>query len=99
VRREDHLAFPLLRKNYDELRQLTLIPRLLVVLLLPEKLEHWLEQSEEQLVSRHCAYWTSLLESPQRDTRSITVKLPRPQLFSAENLTNLMERTFRKERL
>src|SRR5438552_8976744 len=50
VLKADHVAFPLSRKNYDELRVATMCPRLLVVLLLPANPEEWLEQTEERMI-------------------------------------------------
>ncbi len=40
------MSFPLGLKNYHELRATTLIPRLLVVLVLPKNPAEWLETSE-----------------------------------------------------
>lgn len=69
-----HLAFPLPIKNYDDLRGDTLVPRLLVVLQLPEDSNRWLEQTEEQMISRRCAFWLSLrgnsLNDQQEDRNS-----------------------------
>ena len=56
-----HLVFPLKLKNYEDLRVTSLIPRLLLVLLLPENPAEWIEMSEECMISRRCAYWASLL--------------------------------------
>jgi len=49
-------------KRYDELRESSApMPKLLVVLFLPEDAKRWLEHSEEALIARRCAYWVSLL--------------------------------------
>jgi hypothetical protein len=55
ILRKEDVAFPLPIKNYEELRCDTMIPRLLVVFLLPDDEAHWLEQSEEQMITRRCA--------------------------------------------
>ncbi len=54
--KQDHLAFPLPLKNYNDLRDEVLVPRLLVVLLLPEDEQQWIEQTEDRMISRSCAY-------------------------------------------
>src|ERR1700674_2784154 len=57
----EHLTFPLTLKNYNDLRPDTvLVPRILLVVLVPENLEEWVTQTEEQLAMRRCGYWVSL---------------------------------------
>jgi hypothetical protein len=100
VLKDDHLAFPLPLKNYNDLREESLVPRLLVVLLLPQEDTRWLEQTEEQMISRHCAYWSSLFGKPPTDNAaSVTVRLPRQQPFTVDGLRTLMEKVSRKEAL
>src|SRR5438874_4721373 len=61
VLEDEHLRFPLPVKNYNDLRpENLLVPRILVVALLPAEMEDWLTQNEEQLAMRRCAYWLSL---------------------------------------
>jgi hypothetical protein len=96
----DAVAFPLPVKNYDELRLPSAVPRILVVLRLPSTLSQWLEQSEDQLLCRHAAYWVSLSGRPATmNTASITVTLPREQMLTADSIRGLMERVARKEPL
>jgi hypothetical protein len=98
--KEEHLVYSLPVKNYNELREPTMIPRLLIVLLLPPDPAQWLQHSEECLVSRRCAYWLSLLGEPETTNSSeITVRLPRLNLFNVDTLRGLMERAARKEKL
>jgi hypothetical protein len=94
-----YLSFPLILKNYQELRATTLIPRLLVVLVLPKNPAEWMETSEECMISRRCAYWVSLLKMPESsNTSKVSVRLPRSQQFNVEQLQRLMERVSRQER-
>jgi hypothetical protein len=98
--RDDHLAFPLPVKNYDELREISMIPRLLVVLLLPPNPGHWIVVDEECMISRRCAYWESLVGQPETENvTTITVRLPRAQQFTVVGLSALMERASRREPL
>ena len=48
----EHLVFPLPIKNYDDLRREMLVPSILVVLVLPKNPSHWLETTEECMISR-----------------------------------------------
>ena len=95
-----HLAFPLPVKNYDDLRGDTLVPRLLVVLQLPEDSNRWLEQTEDQMISRRCAFWLSLRGEPETgNSKTVTVHLPRGNCFTVDALQSLMLRVARKESL
>jgi len=95
-----HLAFPLPIKNYNDLRKKTMVPRLLVVLQLPDNPDEWLNVTEEQMISRRCAYYRSLLDEPSTENReTITVHLPRENVLTVSAITGLMERISRGEPL
>lgn len=94
------LAFPLPIKNYNDLRGESLVPRLLVVLYMPRDERLWLEQTEEEMISRHCAYYRTLLDEPAtRNRETVTVHLPREQRLTVSNLQELMAKVARKEPL
>jgi hypothetical protein len=77
-----------------------MVPRLLVVLLLPPDPDQWLEQTEEQMVSRRCAYWLSLLNQPEvGNEKTVTVQVPRKNCLTADNLRTLMQRASRRQPL
>ena len=89
----ERIAFPLPVKNYDDLRVETIIPRLLIVVLMSGNEVEWLHQSEDALCLRRCAYWCSLLGRPEtRNSASVTVSLPRSQIFTPESLIGMMDR-------
>ncbi len=90
----EDLSFPLKIKNYEDLRAPNvLVPRLLVLVCVPEKPEDWLSQTQEQLVLRRCGYWLSLRGAPETDNvAAVTVRLPRAQVFSIDALRALMAR-------
>jgi len=97
----DTFSIRIPRKNYEELRVETAIPRLLVVLHLPENDAEWLELTAEHMISRKCAYWLNLLGKAdiEGDQDRITVYMPRQQRFTPEALKGMMRRASRKERL
>ena len=100
VLRKDGVAFPLPVKNYEDLRSETMVPRLLVVFLLPDDPKEWLKQTEEQMITKRCAYWCSLLGSPDtKNKSSVTVHLPRAQRLTVASLRRIMEAVSRKEQL
>ena len=100
VLKESHLTFPLPIKNYNDLREPVLVPRILVVLRLPEDDGLWLEQNEDAMISKHCAYWMALLGEPETKNQStVTVHLPRDQQFTVSSLRTVMEKVSRRETL
>lgn len=88
------LAFPLKRKNYDDLRSDVLVPRILVVVAVPgDDISDWLQHSDEQMVLKRCGWWVSLLGQPPSDNEvSVTVHLPRANAFSPDALRAMMGR-------
>ncbi len=91
IQKDQTLNFPLPVKNYEDLRADSMVPRILIVVTVPNTLDGWLVQSEEELILRHCAYWISLKGSPPTDnTATVTVPIPRSQVFSPMALQNIM---------
>ena len=92
VLRPDRLAFELGLKNYDDLRPTDLAtPRILVVVLVPADVDEWLDHSEQQLALRRCGYWVSLRgRSETPNAASVTIDIPRHQVFTPQAVTNLM---------
>ena len=89
----EFIRYPLKLKNYNELRKSkTLVPKILVVVLLPDNPQEWVNQSEKELCLRQCGYWLSLKEQPEtQNTESVTVYLPRQQLFTVSAIKNIMD--------
>jgi hypothetical protein len=89
----DDFGFELPKKNYDDLRIDTVIPRLLLVLVVPGDAEKWIRQTERRMNLRHCGYWKSLRglgDSP--NSSSVTVRIPRSNVLTPLALRSLMLR-------
>ncbi len=100
VLRESQLSYPLSIKNYDDLRADTRTPRILIVVLLHQDNSQWLNQTEAELCLRHCAYWISLAGQPiRRNTHNVTIHIPVANMFSSEQLSDLMEKAERGDSL
>ena len=101
VMREGELRFPLPVENYDDLRRTGTVPLILIVVLLPsDDTEDWLHQSEDALCLRRCGYWLSLEGRKCVDSAStITVRIPRRNVFDSAQLADLMDRAARDEPL
>ena len=92
-RSEDKYHYPLRRRNYDLLREQTLVPRILVVLDLPSDEGQWVSISTEELVMRRCAYWVDIKGFPEtRNTSTVTVAIKKQNRFDNESLKALMDR-------
>lgn len=81
-------------EKYDELRERSgPMPKLLVVLFLPDNADHWLEHTEEQLVARRCAYWVSLWDAAATPNRSgQTIYIPQANVLSVHGLRSVARR-------
>ncbi|HYD67728.1 DUF4365 domain-containing protein [Azospirillum sp.] len=94
----DTVAFPLSIKNYDDLRGDCLVPRILIVVVMPENESDWVVHSEQELALRHCGYWMSLCGMPSTDNlTSVTVHLPRLQTFDSASLRDIMTLVDRRQ--
>jgi hypothetical protein len=81
-------------KNYEDLRDATvLVPRLLVVVLVPEDVASWVNATEAELTMRRCGYWISLRGlPPTTNLNTVAVSIPRAQVFHPESLRTVMGR-------
>lgn len=90
---DEYLSFDLKRKNYNDLRVETIVPRLLVVVLVPPEVREWLRISAREMCLHQGAYWVSLAGQPETTNKtSVTIHLPRSQQLTPEGLQQLMAR-------
>jgi Domain of unknown function (DUF4365) len=91
---EPEFGFSIKLKNYDDLRDpRVLVPRVLVVVLVPPDPIDWLVHSEAELVARRCGYWITLRGFPASINQTgQTVQMVRRQTFSVSSLRGIMER-------
>jgi len=90
---DTELRFTLGRKNYDDLRiEELLVPRILIVVLVPSNIEDWLQISESHMQIRHSGYWVSLRGYPVIEEQSKVVAIPRTNLFTEESLTAMLQK-------
>lgn len=84
--------YPLKRRNYDLLREQTMVPRLLVLLDLPIDQVDWLLVTPEQLVLRRCAYWVNLAGFQETENKeTVTISAYAANRFDVDGLKALME--------
>ncbi|GJD22774.1 hypothetical protein RIVM261_077300 [Rivularia sp. IAM M-261] len=97
--KDELIKYRLKAKNYNELREEDpFVPQLLIVVLLPTDVDDWLSQTEEALCIKRCAYWLSLRGQPPLDDQAtITIEIPRQNIFSSNALRTIMERIAAQE--
>lgn len=97
--KDELIKYRLKAKNYNELREEDpFVPQLLIVVLLPADVDEWLSQTEESLCIKRCAYWLSLRGQPPLDDQAtITIEIPRQNIFSPNALRTIMERIAAQE--
>ena len=90
----EEVKFPLEIKTYEGLRATNfLVPRILVVVVVPADIIDWLDRDETKLALKKCGYWVSLYGAPAtNNTTSITVSLPRIQVFGVQALDQIFTR-------
>jgi hypothetical protein len=77
----------------NDLKINALVPRILVVVLVPEKITDWIKQTEDELCLRYCAYWVSLRGiTDTENTTSVTIEIPRSNQFTPLSLQAIIER-------
>lgn len=96
---DDTFSFRVKRKNYDDLREPSMLPRLLIVYLLPEDCMQWCNHGEDATQLQTCAYWYNLYGSPKIDTESTTIHIPKINVFSPSALRKLMEKASMRQEL
>jgi hypothetical protein len=85
--------YALRRRNYDLLREPTMVPNILVLLALPQVEAEWLTVTSEQLVMRRCAYWASLKGFPETTNKdTVIILIEDEDRFDVDGLKALMER-------
>lgn len=91
---DDQIKYPLPVKNYEELRyEEHSVPRILVVVVVPDNSDEWLYQTQEELCLKHCGYWVSLRGQPvTQNQETVTVYLPRENVFTVDALKSMMQR-------
>jgi len=86
------VRFPLKRHNYDELITMNLIvPRVLILVLVPHDIDQWANYGEDRLLLRHCGYWVSLRGRPTTNNEhTVSIQLTSEKPFSPDGLATLM---------
>ncbi|MEW6238122.1 MAG: DUF4365 domain-containing protein [Candidatus Omnitrophota bacterium] len=90
--KENIFKYDLETKNYrDLIISDILVPRILVVLFIPQDISEWLSQRHKELMLRRCAYWKSLKGFPPTENKNtIRVDIPYDNPFTVVALKEMM---------
>jgi len=85
------ISFPLDVDQYEKLRRAKVaIPRLIVLMTLPEEDKSWLHVSPEKLVARRCARWTTIRgELPTLNKNTVTVHFDVERVLTPKALRDI----------
>jgi hypothetical protein len=88
------IGYDLRVADYDKLRRTDVpVPRVLVVLELPEAETAWVTQTADELILRRAAFWTSLRGRAAITATSTTrVRMPRANVLTPAAVTDLLTR-------
>lgn len=93
---KDPFPFDLGLKNYNELRvraESLQVPRILVVVVVPQEVAAWVSATEDALLLRHCAYWKSLRGAAATENEAaVRVHISRADLFHVPQVQSIMDR-------
>lgn len=90
----DFFSFPLKIKNYNDLRSThRTVDAILIVLVMPDEPERWLDANREELIARNSAYWCDIKGAGKSENKSSqTIYIPRENQLTPDSLTHLMKR-------
>lgn len=70
-----------------------MVPRILVLVIVPSTISDWVTLTHDALVLRNSAYWVSLRgKNPSENAETETVGIPRSQHFDVTSLSTMMSR-------
>lgn len=97
---DDVINFVLKVKNYNDLRGESTVQQLLFVLVLPSVETEWVTWTIDELIIKQCMYWVNLKNHGETENASsVTIKLPKSNTVSPENLLALMQKIAEEEEL
>lgn len=87
-------SFDVKVKNYNDLRDTTvMVPRILVVVLVPDLIADWIQHTEPEMALRDCGYWISLHGyAATHNVQTVAVNIDRNRQFNPASLEQIMQR-------
>ncbi|MEZ8273577.1 DUF4365 domain-containing protein [Vibrio splendidus] len=91
--KNQELVFKLPIKNYNDLREVDDLPKILIVVFCPKDHNEWVSHTCLKSEVRFSGYWTCIQGFPAvNNGTKVTVRIPFSQFFSNVSLIELMEK-------
>lgn len=88
---ENEITYRLKVKNYNDLCAPSAMPSMLVLLILPENEDEWVNWTEEELMLRGQMFWLSLQnEAISNNAGTVSVKIPKSNRLSKDSIEALL---------
>lgn len=95
---ENSICYKLKVKNYNDLCARTTTPMLLMLLILPEEKDLWVNWSEEELLIRGRMYWQHFpTGNYSNNSESVTVTIPKTNIINDSSIVELMRKVAMEE--
>lgn len=89
--KDNLIVYNLKNRNYNLLIKNTTTKRILVLLLLPKEKDEWLNNDINSLIIKKCAFWCQLNGKEKENPDNLTtIKIPTNQIFSPDNLKEIL---------
>lgn len=86
------LKYSLSIKNYNDLIGKRVIPKYLVVMVIPDKPSQWLGEFTNGLFSAGCCYWVNLEQyKPKQKQAKVTIDIPTTQMLTKDVLIKMLQ--------
>jgi hypothetical protein len=86
------IAYDLEAKTFNDLarRDANVTTCILILLCLPKLPAHWLTGDEDQLVLKHCCYWTTIADAPTTNSATKRIWIPRSNTLTAVSINAIL---------
>ena len=93
IETDNCIKYDLKVNNYNKLIKIkSLVPKILIVVLVPRNINEWIGISEQQTLMKKCGYWISLKgKKPVSNTGTVRREIPKENLFTPEAISQLMQ--------
>jgi hypothetical protein len=64
---------------------------ILILLCLPKSQAHWVQSTEDQLVLKHCCYWTTIIDAPTPNLSKKRIRIPRTNTLTSRSINAILD--------
>lgn len=94
----ESIIYKLKAKNYNDLCMTSIIPRILVLLVLPEDSNSWVNCSVDELIIKGKMYWTEFSGADTTSNKStISVEISKSNILNSDAMLRILEKIAKEE--